>query len=174
MLNAQTTDARVEKRTYGIQTGFFGAWLYSEVGLSNSITLRLETGLDGGIESSFLRDDQLVAIPVITLEPRWYYNLDRRVEKSKRIDNNSGNFISIKTSYRPDLFILGGDDRVSIIPDLQIVPTYGLRRNLGQQFNYEVGFGIGYIRYFEPDNVILLGDKQDVAVNLHLRIGYTF
>jgi hypothetical protein len=173
-LIAQSTDTSVESRIYGVQTGFFGAWFYNEIGLSNSIALRLEAGLDGGIESSFLMEDQLVAFPVFTIEPRWYYNLHRRVEKSKRIDANSGNFISIKTSFRPDLFILGGDDRVSIIPDLQIIPTYGLRRNLGQHFNYEVGFGIGYVRYFEPKNVILIGDRSDVAVNLLLRIGYRF
>ncbi len=42
--------------------------------------------------------------PVITAEPRWYYNLNKRVSKSKNIEGNSGNFISLKTSYHPDWF----------------------------------------------------------------------
>ena len=171
---AQSSDASVERSVYGVQAGFLGTWFYNESRLSNSIALRLEAGLDGGFQSTFINDDNFVMIPVFTAEPRWYYNLNRRIDKGKRIDGNSGNFLSIKTSYRPDLFILGGDDRVRVIPDLQIIPTYGLRRNIGQNFNYELGLGIGYIRYFEPENVIIIGDQSEFAVNLHLRLGYRF
>jgi hypothetical protein len=68
--------------------------------------------------------------PVITAEPRWYYNLNKRVNKSKRIDGNNGNFISLKTSYHPDWFVISNYDNINIISDISLVPTWGIRRNI--------------------------------------------
>ena len=53
------------------------------------------------------------------------------------------------------------------------MPTWGIRRNIGNHFNYETGIGIGYVSYFNEDNVISF-NENDVVVNLHLRIGYRF
>jgi len=33
--------------------------------------------------------------PVLTLEPRWYYNLNQRYAQSKNIKNNNGNFFGV-------------------------------------------------------------------------------
>ncbi|WP_299229156.1 hypothetical protein [uncultured Psychroserpens sp.] len=170
--NAQ--DVSVEKSTYGIQTGFLGIWAHNESKLSNQFVLRSELGLDTGIFGSDVNDiNGFLLVPAITLEPRWYYNLNKRQNKSKRIDGNSGNFISIKTTYHPDWFVISNEDNINFISDISIIPTWGIRRNVGNHFNYETGFGIGYVHYFEEDNVILL-DESGVTVNLHLRIGYRF
>jgi hypothetical protein len=170
--NAQ--DVSVEKSTYGIQTGFLGIWAHNESRLSNQIALRSELGLDTGIFGSDVNDiNGFLLVPAITLEPRWYYNLNKRQNKSKRIDGNSGNFISIKTTFHPDWFVISNEDNINFISDISIIPTWGIRRNIGNHFNYETGFGIGYVHYFEEDNVILL-DESGVAVNLYLRIGYRF
>jgi excinuclease UvrABC helicase subunit UvrB len=69
--------------------------------------------------------------------------------------------------------VISNEDNINFISDISIVPTWGMRRNIGNYFNYEAGFGIGYVHYFEEDNVILL-DESGVTVNLHLRIGYRF
>ena len=45
VLRAQ--EASVEKSTFGVQTGWFGIWLYNEAKLSNEIVLRSEIGLTG-------------------------------------------------------------------------------------------------------------------------------
>ena len=146
---AKSQNASVEKSMYGIQTGFLGIWVHNESKLSNQFVLRSEIGLDTGIYGSDVNGiDGFLLTPTITLEPRWYYNLNKREGKSRRIDGNSGNFISI-------------------------VPTWGIRRNIGNHFTYETGIGIGYLHYFKKDNVILISEP-DVAVNLHLRIGYQF
>ena len=55
----------------------------------------------------------------------------------------------------------------------QLCQLWGIRRNIGNHFTYETGIGIGYLHYFKKDNVILISEP-DVAVNLHLRIGYQF
>lgn len=173
-LNVKSQEASVEKAVFGIQTGFLGVWTHGEFKLSNRIALRGEIGIDAGIAGGNNYDETVyLSAPVITLEPRWYYNLNKRVNKSRRIDGNSGNFISIKSSYHPDMLISSSEDNIVFINDLTIVPTWGIRRNIGNHFNYETGIGIGYVYYFEKKNVTL-AEKSDIAVNLHLRIGYRF
>ena len=173
-LNVKSQNATVEKSTFGIQTGFLGIWMHNESKLSNLLSLRSEIGLDTGIT---IRNGNNITgfllTPVLTLEPRYYYNLNKRMNKSKRVDGNSGNFISIKTSYHPDWFVISNETNLNFITDISIVPTWGIRRNIGSHFTYETGIGVGYVRYFKKDNVVLI-NEPDVAVNLHLRAGYRF
>ena len=172
LVNSQ--DASVEKSSYGIQVGVLGTWIHNESRLSDQITLRSELGLDGGIwGGDFYDGTGFLLAPVITLEPRWYYNLSKRRTKSKRIDGNSGNFIALKTSYHPDWFIISNQDNVSIIADISIIPTWGIRRNIGNHLNYEAGIGIGYAYFFAKDAGFLENEGEATA-NLHLRIGYRF
>ncbi|WP_299526015.1 hypothetical protein [Winogradskyella sp.] len=173
-LKSTAQQASVEKSTFGIQTGFLGVWAHNESKLSNTIALRSELGLDAAIYSNnFVGSRGFILVPAITLEPRWYYNLNKRVSKNRRIDGNSGNFISIKTTYHPDVVIGSLDDNVTFISDISIIPTWGIRRNVGKHFTYETGIGIGYVHYFEEDNVIL-PEESGLALNLHLRIGFRF
>jgi hypothetical protein len=173
-LVANSQNDSVEKSIFGIQTGFLGIWAHQELRLSNSIALRTELGLDGGLWGGSLYDKTgFLLAPVITAEPRWYFNLKKRVSKSKRIDGNSGNFFSIKSSYHPDWFILSNYDDIRIVSDLSIIPTWGLRRNIGSRLNFETGIGFGYAYLFSkkagyPEN------EGHSTVNLHLRIGYRF
>jgi hypothetical protein len=173
-LIAKSQTASVEKSTYGIQTGFLGIWAHNESKLTNSIALRTELGFDSGIwGGDFYDGTGFLMTPVITLEPRLYYNLNRRLKKSRRIDGNSGNFISLKTSYHPDWFVISNTDNVSVISDISFIPTWGIRRNVGKHFTYETGIGIGY-RYIFAKQAGFLENESEAAVNLHLRIGYRF
>lgn len=168
-------NASVEQSTFGIQTGFLGIWVHNESKLSNSIALRSEIGLDTGIFGRSLNDiSGYLLVPTLTLEPRWYYNLNKRQEKSKRIDGNSGNFISIKTTYRPDWFTISNTNNVNFLADISIVPTWGIRRHIGNHFTYETGIGVGYIKYFKDENFKSIYETSDIAVNLHIRLGYRF
>lgn len=134
-LIAKSQTASVEKSTYGIQTGFLGIWAHNESKLTNSIALRTEIGFDSGIwGGDFYDGTGFLMTPVITLEPRLYYNLNKRVKKSRRIDGNSGNFISLKTSYHPDWFVISNTDNVSVISDISIVPTWGIKKKHRKTF----------------------------------------
>src|SRR6056297_1091821 len=138
-LIGKSQDASVEKSTFGVQTGAVGIWAYNEAKLSNSIALRTEIGFDSGIwETTYYDkyDSPFILTPVIVLEPRFYHNLKKRSENSKRIDGNSGNFIAVKNSYHPEWALFNTDD-APVVSDLAIIPTYGIRRNLGAHFNYE-------------------------------------
>ena len=171
LINAQI--ASVEKTVYGVQIGTFGIWGNVESKLTNSIALRSEIGLDSGIwGGSFYPETGYIITPVLTLEPRFYYNRNARIKKSRNISNNSGNFISLKTSYHPNCFAISNYDNVQIVPDLSIIPTWGIRRSIGKNFNYEAGIGIGY-RYYFAKSSSYSSNSSDAAVNLDLRIGYT-
>ena len=171
---AEAQEASVEKSTSGIQTGFLGVWAHNEAKLSNQIALRSEIGFDSGIFGGGLYNETgFMLTPVITLEPKWYYNLNKRSLKSKRISGNSGNFVSLKSSYNPDWFVISNYDNVNIVNQIAIIPTWGIRRNIGEHFNYETGIGLGYRYYFAKSNGYF-ENESEVALSLHLRIGYRF
>lgn len=134
--------------------------------------MRTEIGMDAGLWNNIFNDDRgLIFTPVLTLEPRFYYNLEKRDSKTKRIENNSGNFISVKTSFHPDWY-----SPRTILVSLKtflIIPTWGIRRNLGEFLNLEAGFGIGY-QYTFAKNIGYVNNHSDVVANLNLRIGYVF
>lgn len=170
----QAQDASVEKSTYGIQTGILGIWAHREVKLSNEIALRAELGLDAGIwGGSFYPKTGYLMTPVLTIEPRWYYNLEKRQSKSKNISGNSGNFLTIQTSYHPNWFTISNYDNVKIVNQVSIIPTWGIKRNVGQHFTYETGIGLGYRYYFAKSEGYVKNESSG-ALNLHLRVGYRF
>ncbi len=170
--NSQTKS--VEKSAYGIQTGLFGIWAHNEARIANSIALRSEIGFDSGIwGGTFYDKTGFLMTPVLTLEPRYYYNLQKRESKSKRTDGNTGNFLSLKTSFHPDWFVISNYSNISIISDISIIPTWGIRRNIGQHVNFETGIGLGYQHVFAKQ-AGYLEDENNVMFNIHLRIGYRF
>jgi hypothetical protein len=173
-LIAKSQNASVEKSIYGIQTGVLGVWFHNELKLSKQIALRSELGLDSGVfKESFNDGVGFLMTPVITLEPRWYYNLDKRVSKSRNIAGNSGNFFSIKTSYNPDWFIISYYSNLRIVNQISIIPTWGIKRNIGNHFTYETGIGIGFRYYFSKSTGYMENEERE-TLNLHLRIGYRF
>lgn len=173
-ITVKSQNASVEKSVFGIQTGLFGIWAHNETKLTNQIALRSEIGFDSGIwGGDFYDKTGFLMTPVITAEPRWYYNLNKRVSKSKRIDGNSGNFISLQSSYHPNWFVISNYDNVEIANQISIIPTWGLKRNIGKHFTYETGIGIGY-RYIFAESVGYSKNEGEAAANLHLRIGYRF
>ena len=173
-ITAKSQKASVEKSTYGIQTGVLGIWAHREVKLSNQIALRAEVGMDAGFwGGSFYPKDGYLMTPVIRLEPRWYYNLDKRISKSKNISGNSGNFLTLQTSYHPNWFVISNYDNVKVADQISIIPTWGIRRNLGKHFTYETGIGIGY-RYIFAKSVGYVENESVAVLNLHLRVGYRF
>ena len=161
--------AIVEKSIFGIQTGFFGAWVHNESKLSNEISLRSEIGLDAGfvINGSY---SGFLFVPSLRVEPRWYYNLDKRLAKGKNIKNNSGNFISLTTTYNPDWFMIPEENNLNFISSVSVIPKWAIKRTYGNHFTFETGVGVGYVFYTEDYGDI----NGEVGVDLHLRIGYTF
>lgn len=162
--------ATVEKSIFGIQTGFLGFWINNESSLSSNLSLKSELGLDAGLFGGNSNDKiGSVVVPVLTLESRYYYNIQKRGVNNKVTANNSANFIALNLKYQSDVFIISNNN-VDVISTISIIPKWGIRRNLGNNFNYETGFGVGYRHFLEKLN----SENGEVAVDLHLRIGYNF
>lgn len=163
---AQTTG--VEKSIFSVQAGFLGAWVNNEVRLSNEIALKSEFGLDVGLRGCSDCETQYVLAPVLTLEPRWYYNIEKRSAKGKIIKNNSANFVSFGFTYYPDWFVISNATNAYIENQIIIIPKWGIKRAISNSnFNYELGIGIGKRYYFDAD-------EWNTAADLLIRIGYTF
>lgn len=173
-ITAKSQNASVEKSTSGIQAGVVGTWFYNEAKLSDKISLRSELGLDAGIfGASNFYEAGFIMIPVICAEPRYYYNLNKRVTRSKSIAGNSGNFVSLKTSYNPNWFVLSNNIYLRAVNQISIIPTWGIKRNVGNHLTLETGIGIGY-RYYFTKSAGYLENQGEGAINLHIRIGYRF
>ncbi len=173
LLNVSGQEASVERSTYGIQTGFLGTWVHNELRITNSIALRSELGLDfnfwGG---DFVKDGYLLT-PVLTLEPRFYYNLEKRESKSRKIINNTGSFLSLRTSYHPDWFNFSNYDNISVIPDLSIIPSWGIKTHIGKHFCFEGGLGYR-LRTTFTKSMGYSRNINDDELDIHFRIGYSF
>lgn len=167
-------EAGVTKSMFGIQVGTLGTWVYNESRLSNKIALRSELGLQTFTSTDLsTKKTYNFLTPEIVLEPRYYYNLEKRSSKGKSIERNSGNYFSLRSSYFPDLFKIGSNGGFKFIPELNIIPTWGMKRNLGTHFNYELGGGLGYRKVFETSRN-QNKSNEDAVFYLHARIGYTF
>ena len=158
----------VEKSIFGIQTGILGVWVHNETRLTNSIALRTEIGLDFGINGND-NTTTTALIPSIRVEPRWYYNLEKRIAKNRKIANNSGNFLALNVAYNPDWFYISNKENINVISTVAFIPKWGIKRTVGNHFTYEAGIGLGgfiVLNDYEPE--------RKIALDLHLRIGYTF
>jgi len=154
-----------------IQVGLLGIWMNKEYKLADQFAIRTEVGLDSEI-SAINSEDAYIMYPVFTAEPRWYYNFKKRSQKGKKTTGNFGNFVSLKSSFHPDLFVISNYYE-SIVPDLSIVPTWGIRRPISESFSFEAGIGLGYIFYFYKTQGYT-SNEGELAANIHLRFGYRF
>lgn len=178
--HAQNTG--VEKTLFGIQTGFAGVWINNETKITNSVALRSEIGIEHDFAvGDHYKDAGFIMQPVINLESRFYYNIEKRNSKGKKTAKNSANYFSIKTSYHPDWFVVNLDENSTKISDLSIIPTWGIKRQIGKHFNFETGIGFGYRVVYLPANyqTATAQSVDNFPVNrgqytpyLHLRVGY--
>lgn len=167
---------KVEKSIFGLQTGMLGVWVHNEYGLTNAVTLRTELGLDTGIFGGDYYDNRFnfILFPTVTLEPRYYYNLNKRVAKGKNIAKNSGNFLALKGNYIPDWFVISNSNsNIDIAENISVLVKWGIKRTLGEHFTYETGIGLGF-RTFFLEQYGYQSNESEAAIDLHLRIGYTF
>jgi hypothetical protein len=185
-LKVRAQEVSVEKSIFGIQTGFgvtTGIWLNNESKLSNSIVFRSAIGLENDLTvGDHYKGSGFILQPVVTIEPRYYYNLEKRNSKGRNTAGNSGNYLSIKTSYHPDWFVINLDENVTKTADLAVVPTWGLKRQIGSHFFYETALGIGYrmvhlkANYYNGNaqNVDGAQNRNQYVPYLHLGVGYHF
>ncbi|MFY0592329.1 hypothetical protein [Roseivirga sp.] len=159
----------VENSTIGVQTGILGIWLYREVKIKESFAIRTEIGFEGELFGGINFDGvQYVFSPILSFEPRWYYNLEKRDALDKNTKSNSANYLSFRTSLSPNWFEITNVNNLFPVNQLTLLPTWGIRRQVGQKWNYELGIGIGYQYTFHKEIV----NVGEAILQLNLRFGY--
>lgn len=180
--NAQVVDESIS----GIQIGYLGVWWNNELRLTKNWALRSEIGYEAPLFSNidfeskrleFYKNQSPLFLPVISLEPRWYYNSTKRQGNSKNTFHNSGNYVSIAARYYPEILAYSPRGINEVDGGFFIVPSWGVRRNINYRLNLEIGAGIGIdltkVRRSET-NTGSTEDFEDILFNIHLRFGYKF
>lgn len=129
---------------FGAQVGLIGGWIHYEKSFKNNFTADASVGYFGGFLQGTDSKLDYVFTSSISVEPRYYYNFNKRVEKGKRTTNNAANFLAVNLSYIPDIGTTTNRSNVSIDPSFIILPKYGLRRTLSNVLNFHFAAGIGY------------------------------
>lgn len=132
-----------------------------EVKTGQTSTIDLQLGMGFGYSKSGSESD-FGFFPEFQSEYRYYYNLNKRSEKGKKVSENSGNYIAAVGNIRSGNSIFGDLD---LNEDYAILlgPAWGLQRtyNSGFKLNLELGAGYGFNdlgdSYFSPFIGIQLG-----------------
>ena len=164
----------LERSISGVQLEVFGVRAYHEIRLSNRITLRAEAGLVtddtwlprySAVTAPSFEESVFVLVPVVSVQPRIYFDLFNRGARGRKVENNAVDFFAFCITFAPD-WVLASSGEGSYTGGISFVSTWGIRRNLGRNFEYELGVGSGYAFGFDGSN--------GVVFRPHLRIGYRF
>ena len=141
---AQNEQTLVDR--FSVKAGLIGVWIGYEKAFSDHFTLNSEIGYEGGFfgGSSHENNFNYISSMSLSVEPRYYYNVARRIRKGKRVRNNSANFISAEIQAFPDWLTSTNANDVNVVKTFGIVPKYGLNRSLSEHLNFEFAIGIGY------------------------------
>jgi len=144
IVNAQSNN-QVEDSQFKIN--LINPGIEYEVGLGKNQTINLGIGLQ--FVANDTRDDFFYAfVPAINAQYRYFYNLERRLNKGKEINGNSGNYLAASgTLFTADV-IIGNVDSGSGTAGF-VGPVYGIQRTYPKGFNYTMEFGVGL--YFVND-----------------------
>ncbi len=159
----------LEQSVTGLQLGFFGAEVYNEAKLSDQVSLRGQLSLLPSVwGGDFYSKTGFALAPALSVTPKYYYNLAKRVEKGKNIKNNAANYIAAELQYVPNWFVISNVENISVNPSLSFIPYYGFRRNFATNFNYEFKAGVGV------GKILKKGYDVQVPLELSFKVGYDF
>ncbi len=169
--NANAQAPRTEKGTSGFQVGILGGWVYREFGVSPNIALRAEVGLDASIGYGGFYGTIYHIYPRVGFETRYYYNFSKRDQKGKSTQDNAANFIGLSIIHFPGLFAISSDPEGELNNLVAFFPKWGIRRNVGKNFNFETGAGAGIVINLDD-----MGNDIPIfpAYLIYLRFGVKF
>ncbi len=164
-----TFSQEVEKSIFGMQTGFLGVWFNHELSLNHHWVLHTELGLDGALSRIVDNGDFPIILPMISFQPRYYYNLPKRQAEMKDISDNSGNYLAINFLFYPNFLSYSTQENINIKNGLFIMPSWGIRRNFNRYFYYELGLGAGFNLSGISE---IKGNESILIYNILARVGY--
>ena len=135
-----------------------------ETAISKNSTIDANLGFGFGYhDASYLDKAEYGIYPDFQLQYRHYYNLKKRLEKGKKISENSGNYIALSANVSSGEPIIG-DMRLNNDYSGFVGPLWGLQRVYNNNFklNLNLGFGMGF------------NDREDpyFATHIGLQLGF--
>jgi hypothetical protein len=151
-----------------IDIGIIGAGYTYEYAFADHYTISGGVGIAGNVSYTSGWYDgnkwRYSLHPYVSVEPRYYYNLQKRVNKGKSIDGNTGSFLAVQCNY-----IFKPIVKHKIYDELSgfaVAPYWGLRRVWWEHFLFEFHAGLA----FGWNNF----NDSNVGITLGLRLGYKF
>lgn len=140
-LNIQAQEATVSKKSL-FSINFLLPGFEYEASLSEKTTLDMALGFGFAYRSGMFGEGYGI-FPGLTGQYRWFYNLDKRLEKGKSIDNNTGNYLALHAGGQSGKPILGN---LAYNADFfgTVGPVWGLQRYYGSGFKLGLHLGAGY------------------------------
>ncbi len=166
---AQETDNKLNSRAE-ITPYLVGLGANYEWAIINQFSIQAHANY--GFTFYFNSDDvKSVSSLSFGVEPRYYYNFNKRNKAGKNTKHNSANFISLQASYSPDLLTHSNTKtNNSINKQSSIAPSWNMRRNIASSnFNYELGAGLGFNTVYYENR----SNENSTTLNLNIKIGYT-
>jgi len=80
--------------------------------------------------------------------------LNKRIKKSKNVNNNAANYISAELFFVPNILTITNRDNISYNKSFGIIPKYGIRRNISKRMSFEFALGLGYAWRDDGDSSI--------------------
>ena len=173
-------DVSVEKKLFGVQFGLLSSGFQYETKLQRKMTLMTELGLTLVMSTKEFNNPNIkdktttIFAPYLSLEPRWYYGLDRRNKLGRNIKNNSSNFISLKSSFISSKTPVIKNGSFDITPAIFLAPMYGIRRSFAKNFHYQFSGGYGYQYNFFSKSEGCNCKHFTTDIDLQASIGYNF
>ncbi|MCL2098156.1 MAG: hypothetical protein FWH23_05285 [Bacteroidales bacterium] len=108
--------------------------------------------------------------PVLGLEPRFYYNMDKRNSKGKNTNYNSANYLSLDCYY---MFKSVANKNTSRLSGMIISPNWGIRRVYNGRWLLDFSLGIWC---FQGSAEYFLGSESRFswAPRINLKFGVVF
>lgn len=170
----------VEKSLIGASISPFGSLSFEyENKLSKEWTLLSQAIIDYSYSSA--RNGYSVR-PYIGLEPRWYYNLDRRTRLAKNTKFNTGNYWSLDVDFRPKLVLATNQSNYSLENIVYFLPSYGMRRTISKKLYFDGSFyvGMSYVSGYEYKSAlnsefysIYNGPYYNFGIKLRIGLNYS-
>ncbi len=153
---------------HSVSINIVGLHYAYECPLGKNVSIIGRAGLNGGsgLYAVFAGAPfELHVMPEIDIEPRFYYNLDRRARHDRSTSKNTASFISLKMKYFVP-YELTQLDISSSWGSLLIAPTWGFRHVWSRHWMLEATAGVDF--YFTSARCF------DFLPSINLRLGYVF
>ena len=151
-----------------LDLGFRGVGFSFEPALGKTMSIDLSTGLGGGYEisdNSFTYSWDLLAPAIyVIVNPKFYYNREKRSEKGKNMASNTGNFIGLAIKYTSRSIV----ENPTVWDALLFNLHWGIQRPVGKRWIFNTHVGVGYA----VDATDLSNSSGSFYPALDLRFGY--